>query len=124
MAIAIGFDLPVQRQARSNAIHLLDAAYEILTRRGASSAELVAVGFPAGACSIEVLTRTHSRSHDYPDLITILGQLGQTCVDESIEAHRLRRIAFLDDEIGLELIDADGEPEVYVFPIRPLSYNA
>jgi len=124
MAIAIGFDLPVKRQSRSNAIHLLDAAYEILTGQGASSAELVAVGFPAGDGGIEILTRSRSRNHDYPDLIAILGQLGQMCVDESIEAHRLRRIAFLDDEIGLELIDADGEPEVYVFPIRPLSYNA
>jgi hypothetical protein len=123
MAIAIGFDVPVKRQSRSNAIHLLDAAYEILTGHGASSAELVAVGFSAGSGGIEILTRSR-RSHDYPDLIAILGQLGQMCVDESIEAHRLRRIAFLDDEIGLELIDADGEPEVYVFPIRPLNYNA
>lgn len=120
MTISIGFDLPHKR----NAVRLLEAAYEILIERGASSAELVAVGFPEKAGGIEILTRSRSRSHDYPDLISILGQIGQTCVDEQIAADRLRRIAFLDDEIGLELIDGNGEPEVYVFPIRPLSYNA
>jgi hypothetical protein len=101
-----------------DALQLMAAIYEILSDRGLTAHELVAVDLQSTPGAIELLTRPTLRP-DYPDLLAILGQLGQTCLEHAIPAHRLQRIAFLDGEIGLEVVDGDGDPEVFVFPIAP-----
>jgi hypothetical protein len=99
-----------------DAMQLLAAIYEVLSDRGLTAHELVAVDLQSTPGAIEALTRPTLRPA-YPDLLAILGQLGQTCLEHAIPAHRLQRIAFLDREIGLEVVDGDGDPEVFVFPI-------
>ena len=116
MVTAIGFDVPERGGQCRDAMQLLAAIYEVLSDRGLTAHELVAVDLQAAPGAIELLMRPTLR-RDYPDLLAILGRLGQTCLEEGIPAHRLQRIAFLDREIGLEVVDGDGDPEVYVFPI-------
>ena len=118
MGRAIGFEVPERGEQGRDALRLLAAIYEVLSDRGLTAHELVAVDLQSTPGAIELLTRPTLRS-DYPDLLAILGQLGQTCLEHAIPAHRLQRIAFLDREIGLEVVDGDGDPEVFVFPIAP-----
>ena len=116
MGIAIGFEAPERGEQGRDALHLMAAIYEVLSDRGLTAHELVAIDLQSTAGAIELLTRPTLRP-DYPDLLAILGQLGQTCLEHAIPAQRLQRIAFLDREIGLEVVDGDGDPEVFVFPI-------
>jgi len=118
VGIAIGFDAPERGERGRDALHLMAAIYEILSDRGLTAHDLVAVDLQSAPGHIELLTRPTLRP-DYPDLLTVLGQLGQTCLEYGIPANRLQRIAFLDHEIGLEVVDGDGDPEVFVFPIAP-----
>ena len=118
MGRAIGFEVPERGEQGWDALQLMAALYEVLSDRGLTAHELVAVDLQSTPGAIELLTRPTLRP-DYPDLLAILGYLGQTCHEQAIPAHRLQRIAFLDREIGLEVIDSDGDPEVFVFPIAP-----
>jgi hypothetical protein len=122
VGIAIGFDAPERGERGRDALHLMAAIYEILSDRGLTAHELVAVDLQSTPGAIELLTRPTLRP-DYPDLLAILGQLGQTCLEHAIPAHRLQRIAFLDREIGLEMVDGNGDPEVYVFPIAAAAWQ-
>jgi hypothetical protein len=118
VGIAIGFDAPERGERGRDALHLMAAIYEILSDRGLTAHELVAVDLQSTPGAIELLTRPTLRP-DYPDLLAVLGQLGQTCLEHAIPADRLQRIAFLDREIGLEVVDGNGDPEVFVFPVAP-----
>jgi hypothetical protein len=44
----------------------------------------------------------------YPDLWTIVADIGRTLDAQGVAVGQLRRMIFLDTEISVELVDADG----------------
>ena len=65
------------------------------------------------------MTRCQPLGADYPDLATVLSQIALTCVQDAIALSQFRRIVFAEKQITLELVDAWGSPQVYVYSIRP-----
>jgi len=90
-----------------------------VTSRGMSGRELLAVAFDHHRGRIELVTRRQPLGADYPDLSTVLTQIGLTCVQDAIALSQFRRIVFAEKQIMLELVDAWGAPQVYVYSIRP-----
>jgi hypothetical protein len=98
---------------------LLNALCAELVAEGMSSRELVAIEFDPDSDKVDVLTGTEPHLRSYPDLISILKAIGQTCLQDRIDAHQLRRISFLEEEIKLELISRSGDQRIiYSYPIE------
>jgi hypothetical protein len=53
---------------------------------------------------VHVLTRERAHAKGYPDLVSTLKNIGQTCAKDRIGVQQLRRIDFLEQEINLELM--------------------
>jgi hypothetical protein len=118
---SIGFDLPDSPKtaaARELAGMLTGLEHEV-TSRGMTGRELLAVAFDHQWGRIELVTRRQPLGADYPDLSTVLTQIALTCVQDAIALSQFRRIVFAEKQITLELVDAWGSPQVYVYSIRP-----
>jgi hypothetical protein len=120
---SIGFDLPESPKtaaARKLAGMLTGLEHEV-TSRGMTGRELLAVAFDHHRGRIELVTRRQPLGADYPDLSTVLTQIALTCVQDAIALSQFRRIVFAEKQITLELVDAWGSPQVYVYSIRPVT---
>jgi hypothetical protein len=118
---SIGFDLPdtpMTAAARELAGMLTGLEHEVASR-GMSGRELLAVAFDHHRGKIELVMRRQPRGADYPDLSTVLTQIARTCVQDAIVLSQFRRIVFAEKQVRLELVDAWGSPQVYVYSIRP-----
>ena len=118
---SIGFDLPDSPEtaaARELAGMLTGLEHEVASR-GMTGRQLLAVAFDHHRGTIELVTRRQPLAADYPDLSTVLTQIARTCVQDAIALSQFRRIVFAEKQITLELVDAWGSPQVYVYSIRP-----
>jgi len=98
---------------------LLNALCVQLVAEGTSSRDLVAIEFDPDSDNVDVLTGTERHLRSYPDLISILKAIGQTCSLDRIDAQQLRRISFLEEEIKLELVSRSGDQRIiYSYPIE------
>jgi hypothetical protein len=117
---SIGFDLPDRPKtaATRELAGMLTGLEHEVTSRGMTGRELVAVTFDHYRGRIELVTRRPPLGADYPDLSTVLTQIALTCVQDAIALSQFRRIVFAEKQITLELVDAWGSPQVYVYSIR------
>ena len=97
----------------------LNALCAELVAEGTSSRDLVAIEFDPDSDNVDVLTGMEPHLRSYPDLISILKAIGQTCSQDRIDAQQLRRISFLKEEIKLELVSRYGHQRIiYSYPIE------
>ena len=92
---------------------------DVLTERRTSARELDVLEFAADGRDVSI--RVRSKPHDslYPPLSMILASIGRTCHEQGIGLPQLSRIAFLSDEVRVELGGAGQQPaKVYRFPIE------
>jgi hypothetical protein len=118
---SIGFDLP-EGPASAAAMELagmLTGLKEALDSRGMTGRELLAVAFDHHRGRIELVTRREPFGADYPDISTVLTEIAHTCVQDAITLRQFRRIVFGEKQIRLELVDAWGEAQVYLYSIAP-----
>jgi hypothetical protein len=85
---------------------LLNVLCAKLVVEGTTSRDLVAIEFDPQSGDVDALTRDEPHGKDYPDLISILRNVGQTCTKDRIGVQQLRRSNFADGEISLELVGA------------------
>jgi hypothetical protein len=98
---------------------LLNVLSAKLASEGTSSRNLVAIEFDPDSGNVDVLTRERAHAKDYPDLISILRTIRQTCTKDRIGVQQLRRIAFAEEEINLELVSRSGDQDVvYTYPLE------
>ena len=101
---------------------LLNVLSAKLASEGTSSRDLVAIEFDPDSGNVDVLTRERAHAKDYPDLISILRNIRQTCTKDRIGVQQLRRIAFAEEEINLELVSRSGDQDVvYAYPLEATS---
>ena len=117
---SIGFDLPEspQRAAARELAGMQTGLEHEVTSRGMTGRELLAVAFDHHR-GTELVTRRQPLGAGYPDLSTVLTQIALTCIQDAIALSQFRRIVFAEKQITLELVDAWGSPQVYVYSIRP-----
>lgn len=103
----------------TDAAEFLNAICESLSARGTSSRELVALEFDVQSANVKVLTRSKWHVEGYPELPEVLGKIGRDCVEDGINVRQLRKITFFEDEVAFEWMTAEGQREVYNYPLRP-----
>ena len=92
---------------------------DVLSERRTSARELEALEFAADGRDVSI--RVRSKPHDslYPPLGAILASIGRTCHEQGVALPQLSRIAFLSDEVRVEVGGAGHQPvKVYRFPIE------
>ena len=92
---------------------------DVLSERRTAARDLDALEFAADGRDVSI--RVSSKPHGgwYPPLAVILASIGRTCHEQRIALPQLSRIAFLSDEVRVELGDAGQQPaKVYRFPIE------
>jgi hypothetical protein len=98
---------------------LLNVLCAKLAAEGTSSRDLVAIEFDPDSGNVDVLTQDKAHVEGYPDLLSILRNIGRTCTQDRIEVQQLRRIDFAEEEINLELVSRSGDQQVvYTYPIE------
>jgi hypothetical protein len=122
---SIGFDLPEHAPARNTTgtvwpvVRILAELQAEIDRRGTEARELLVVAFNLEHGGARVALRERPLAEDYPSLAAVFGEIARACAQDRIGAHQLRYIAFEEDEIRLMLVDSQGKPEAYIFPVRP-----
>jgi hypothetical protein len=92
---------------------------DVLSERRTSARDLDALEFAADGRDVSIRVRSKPHGSLYPPLADILASIGRTCHDQGVALPQLSRIAFLSDEVRVELGDASQHPEkVYHFPIE------
>ena len=92
---------------------------DVLSERRTSARELDALEFAADGRDISIRVRTKPHGGLYPPLAVILASIGRTCHEQGVALPQLSRIAFLSDEVRVELVGGGQQPEkVYRFPIE------
>jgi hypothetical protein len=121
---SIGFDLPVRTttQLTTEVAGMLARLEEELDSRGATSQRLLAVAFEGD--DIQVTLRADPLGAGYPDLSAVFEGIARTCADDRIALHQLRRIAFCKEAISLELVNGQGRPQLYLYPVHSASFDA
>jgi len=100
----------------------LEEICEVLDERATSSRELAALEFEAEGRDISIRVRRELHGRDYPALGTILGRIGRTCLEQGIAVPHLSRIAFLPDEVRVELAGSAHQPgKIYRYPIEGMA---
>jgi hypothetical protein len=117
---SIGFDLPdpPRTPAAQEIAGTLTGLEREVASRGMTGRELLAIAFDHHRGQIELVTRHRPLGADYPDLSAVLTQILLTCVQDAIALSQFRRILFAEEQITLELVDAWGSPQAYVYSIR------
>jgi len=94
---------------------------EILSKCHTTSRELAALEFEADSRDVCVRVRRKPHVSSYPPLTVILAKIGRTGLEQGIAVPQLRRIAFLGDEVRVELGGTSQQPaEVYRYPIEAM----
>lgn len=92
---------------------------DVLSERRTSARELEALEFAADGRDVSIRVRGKPHGSLYPPLGVILASIGRTCHEQGIALPQLSRIAFLSDEVRVELGGAGQQPpKVYRFPIE------
>jgi hypothetical protein len=80
--------------------------------------QLDALEFEADGRDVCIRVRRKLHGSSYPPLAVILARIGRTCLEQGIAVPQLRRIAFLGDEVRVELGGTGQQPaKVYRFPV-------
>jgi hypothetical protein len=101
----------------SGVVEYLNGVCADLTANGTTSRNLVALEFDPETAKIEVRIRETALEEGYPDLATVLRNIGQTCAEDHIGADQLRRVTFFADEIKLEFVSESDKKVVYTYPL-------
>ena len=102
-----------------DAAELLEALCAQLVADGTSSHELIAIEVDSDGNMVELLTSKVAHGQGYPDLVSILETISQSCAHDHIGAQQLRRINFLEEEIKLEMVSSSGDQTiVYAYPLE------
>ena len=92
---------------------------DVLSERRTSARDLDALEFAADGRDVSIRVRSKPHGSLYPPLADILASIGRTCHDKGVALPQLSRIAFLSDEVRVELGDVGQHPaKVYRFPIE------
>lgn len=92
---------------------------DVLSEHRTSARELDALEFAADGRDISIRVRNKPHGSPYPPLGIILASIGRTCHEQGVALPQLSRIAFLSDEVRVELDSAGPQPaKVYRFPIE------
>jgi len=93
---------------------------DVLSERRTSARELEALEFAADGRDVSIRVRGKPHGSLYPPLGVILASVGRTCHEQGVALPQLNRIAFLSDEVRVELGGAGGQQpaKVYRFPIE------
>lgn len=92
---------------------------DVLSERRTSARELEALEFAADGRDVSIRVRTKPHGSLYPALGVILASIGRTCQEQGVGLPQLSRIAFLSDEVRVELGSGGQQPaKVYRFPIE------
>ena len=92
---------------------------DVLSERRTSACELEALEFAADGRDVSIRVRSKPHGSLYPPLGAILASIGSTCREQGVALPQLSRIAFLSDEVTVELGGAGQPPvKVYHFPIE------
>jgi hypothetical protein len=124
VTMSIGFDQPDDRLVAgpaylSEVAGLLAELEDELDSRGTTSRDVLAVAFDAADGAVRVALRRPPLDAGYPQLSVVFAEISRACAQDQIGVSQLKRIFFLEKEVKLELVNASGEAEVYVFPIQP-----
>lgn len=125
---SIGFDLP-ERASRETAyaevpaMHVLTALQAEIDERGALARQLLMVVFNLEHGGARVALREQPLPEDYPSLAAVFSEIVRACAQDRIAADQLRCITFEKDEVRLMLVNAKGQPEAYIFPVRPVEVS-
>lgn len=98
---------------------LLTELQTAIRRHGAAARELLIVVFNLEHGGARVALREQPLAEGYPSLTVVFGEIARACAQDRIAVHQLRCIMFEEDEVKLMLINKGGQPEAYVFPVRP-----
>jgi hypothetical protein len=92
---------------------------DVLSEHRTSARELDALEFAADGRDVSIRLRSKPHDNLYPPLAVILASIGRTCREQGIALPQLSRIAFLSDEVRVELGSAGQKPaKVYRFPVE------
>jgi hypothetical protein len=92
---------------------------DVLSERDTSSRELDALEFAADGRDVSIRVRRQPHGSAYPPLPVILASIGRTCLEQGVALPQLSRIAFLHDEVRVEVGRAGEQPvKVYRYPIE------
>ena len=92
---------------------------DVLSEWRTSARELDALEFEADGRDVSIRVRGKPHGSLYPPLGVILSSIGRTCHEQGIALPQLSRIAFLSDEVRVELGGAGLQSaKVYRFPIE------
>ena len=92
---------------------------DVLSERRTSARELDALEFAADGRDVSIRVRSKPHGSLYPSLADILASIGRTCHDQGVALPQLSRIAFLSDEVRVELGSAGQQArEGLSFPHR------
>lgn len=92
---------------------------DVLSERRTSARELEALEFAADGRDVSIRVRSKPHGSLYPPLGAILASIGRTCHEQGVALPQLSRIAFLSDEVRVELGGGGPQPaKVYHFPIE------
>lgn len=92
---------------------------DVLSERDTGARELDALEFAADGRDVSIRVRRQPHGGAYPPLPVILASIGRTCLEQGVALPQLSRIAFLHDEVRVEVGGAGEQPaKVYRFPIE------
>ena len=92
---------------------------DVLSERCTSARELDALEFAADGRDVSIRVRNKPHGSLYPPLGAILASVARTCHEQGVALPQLSRIAFLSDEVRVELGGGGPQPaKVYHFPIQ------
>ena len=92
---------------------------DVLSERSTSARELDALEFAADGRDVSIRVRNKPHGSLYPPLGAILASIGRTCHEQGVALPQLSRIAFLSDEVRVELGGVGQQlPKIYHFPIE------
>ena len=92
---------------------------DVLAERHTSARELDALEFAADGRDISIRIRSKPHGSLYPPLAVILASIGRTCQEQGVALPQLSRVAFLSDEVRVELGGAGQQPaKILRFPIE------
>ena len=115
--------LPESGVKTVDAAQFLRIASADLVRRGTTARELLALEFDQDTGGITVRIRPIPLAERYPGLSALLEGVGRVCTADGVTVRQLRCIVFLDDEISVRLVSADGRGRIYTYPLRALDLD-
>src|SRR5262249_44996568 len=84
-----------------------------------TSGQLLALEFVGPGEHVNMLVRKAPLIADYPDLRTILGEIGRDCDQDGCSPCQLQRVLFLPAEIRVALVDDEGALILYPIGFSP-----